>query len=115
MNDRRRLLNMAAFTVDAALGGPMQHGSLLNSRPIYGLRWYGFGNVTFAVYATSGLLFAGYLAHRIEGKASLRAIQASMGIIAICPSGESSAVSIKAMKRASTTPPVTRAVHSCRP
>ena len=43
------------------------------------------------------------------------AIQASIGIIAIWPSGDSSAVSIKAMTRASTRPPVCRAVHSCKP
>ena len=43
------------------------------------------------------------------------AIQASIGIIAIWPSGEVSAVSTTAMKRASTTPPVSRAVHSCSP
>ena len=41
-------ITVAAFTVDAALGAVMQPGSLLNSRPIFGLRWYGFGNVTFA-------------------------------------------------------------------
>ena len=55
-------LPVAAFTVDAALGAPMQPGSMLNSRPIYGLRWYGFGNVTFAAYASAGLLLAGYVA-----------------------------------------------------
>ena len=44
----------------------MQPGSLLNSRPIFGLRWYGFGNITFAAYATAGLLLAGYLAHRLR-------------------------------------------------
>ena len=55
---------VAAFTVDAALGAVMQPGSMLNSRPIFGLRWYGFGNVTFAAYASAGLLLAGYIAHR---------------------------------------------------
>jgi hypothetical protein len=49
-------ITVAAFTVDAALGAIMQPGSMLNSRPIYGLRWYGFGNVTFAAYASLGLL-----------------------------------------------------------
>jgi hypothetical protein len=44
-----------------------------------------------------------------------RAIHASIGTIATCPSGDSSAVSKSAMNRASTTPPVCRAVHSCRP
>ena len=57
-------LSVAAFTFDAALGGVMQPGSLINSRPIFGLRWYGFGNVTFAAYASAGLILAGYVAHR---------------------------------------------------
>ena len=57
-------LTVAAFTADAALGGVMEPGSMLNSRPIYGLRWYGFGNVTFAAYASNALVLAGYLAHR---------------------------------------------------
>jgi hypothetical protein len=58
-------LVVAAFTADAALGGPLQSGSLLNSRPVDALRWYGFGNSTFAAYATTALLLAGYLAHRL--------------------------------------------------
>jgi hypothetical protein len=57
-------LTVTAFTFDAALGAVMQPGSLINSRPIFGLRWYGFGNVTFAGYATAGLFLAGYVAHR---------------------------------------------------
>ena len=57
-------LTVTAFTVDAALGGVIQPGSMLNSRPIFALRWYGFGNVTFAVYATAGITLAGYVAHR---------------------------------------------------
>jgi hypothetical protein len=59
-------LTVATFTADAALGAVMQPGSLLNSRPIFGLRWYGFGNVTFAAYASAGLLLAGYVAHRFR-------------------------------------------------
>ena len=57
-------LTVAAFTVDAALGAVMEPGSMINSRPIFGLRWYGFGNVTFAAYASAGLVLAGYIAHR---------------------------------------------------
>ena len=66
-------LIVAAFTTDAALGAPMQSGSLLNSRPIHALRWYGFGNSTFASYATTGLLLAGYLAHRLLATGQRRA------------------------------------------
>lgn len=59
-------LTLAAFTCDAALGAVMQPGSLLNSKPTAGARWYGFGNVTFGSYATAGLFVAGYLAHRFR-------------------------------------------------
>lgn len=57
-------LTMATFTTDAALGGLMEPGSLLNSRPVAGGRWYGFGNVAFGCYAASVLAVAGYAAHR---------------------------------------------------
>ncbi|GAB2584824.1 hypothetical protein [Microlunatus antarcticus] len=67
------LISVVAFTVDAALGGPMEPGSLLNSRPIYGLRWYGFGNVTFAAYAGAVLVLAGWVAHRLLEQGRRRA------------------------------------------
>ncbi|HYP45409.1 MAG TPA: hypothetical protein VEQ66_09470 [Propionibacteriaceae bacterium] len=57
-------LTVTAFTVDAALGAALQPGSLLNSRPVAGARWYGFGNITFSIYANAGLVLAGYLGHR---------------------------------------------------
>lgn len=57
-------LSVAVFTADAALGGPLEPGSLLNSRPVNALRWYGFGNSTFSAYAVAGLTLAGYLGHR---------------------------------------------------
>lgn len=70
-----------AFTVDAALGTPMQAGSMLNSRPIFALRWYGFGNVTFAAYAAAALLVAGYLAGRAaEHHHRRRAVAIVLGI-----------------------------------
>jgi hypothetical protein len=83
-------LVVAAFTVDAALGGPMQSGSMLNSRPIYGLRWYGFGNTTFAAYATAGLLLAGYLASRRLASGRRRAavaVAAGIGLLMVVCQG----------------------------
>lgn len=72
---------VAAFTVDAALGGPMQPGSLLNSRPIFGLRWYGFGNNTFAAYAANALLLAGYAAHRLRVAGQRRLALVAVAVI----------------------------------
>ncbi|MCW2802833.1 MAG: hypothetical protein JWN06_1050 [Propionibacteriaceae bacterium] len=81
-------LTVAAFTVDAALGGALQPGSMLNSRPIFALRWYGFGNVTFAVYAAAGLTLAGYVAHRFlaQGRRGAAVVAAALigGGIIIC-------------------------------
>ncbi len=74
-------LTVAVFTFDAALGAVMQPGSLLNSRPIFGLRWYGFGNVTFAGYATAGLILAGYVAHRFLMAGRRAAAVAAVGAI----------------------------------
>ena len=74
-------LTVAAFTLDAALGAVMQPGSMINSRPIFGLRWYGFGNVTFAAYAGAGLILAGYVAHRFLTAGRRAAAVAAVGAI----------------------------------
>jgi hypothetical protein len=74
-------LTVAAFTVDAALGAVMEPGSMINSRPIFGLRWYGFGNVTFAAYASAGLVLAGYVAHRLLTAGRRAAAVAAVGAV----------------------------------
>jgi hypothetical protein len=73
-------VTVTAFTVDAALGGVMEPGSMLNSRPVNGGRWYGFGNVTFAVYAAT-LVLVGYLAHRLRATGHRRAALVSVAVI----------------------------------
>lgn len=75
------LLSVVAFTADAALGGPMEPGSLLNSRPVYGLRWYGFGNVTFAAYAGAALVLAGWVAHRLLLRGRPRTAVVAVGVL----------------------------------
>jgi hypothetical protein len=76
-------VTVAAFTVDAALGGVMEPGSMLNSRPVNGGRWYGFGNVTFAVYAAATLVLVGYLAHRFRTSGHRRAALISVAVIGL--------------------------------
>jgi hypothetical protein len=75
-------LAVAAFTADAALGGVMEPGSLLNSRPTNGGRWYGFGNVTFAMYAAAALVTMGYLFSRLR-----RAGRPRLGLVAVAVVG----------------------------
>jgi hypothetical protein len=76
-------LTTAAFTVDAALGGVMEPGSLINSQPVYGLRWYGFGNVTFSAYATAGLVLAGWLAGRFLAAGRRRAAVVAVAVVGL--------------------------------
>jgi hypothetical protein len=74
-------VTVTAFTVDAALDGVMEPGSMLNSRPVNGGRWYGFGNVTFAVYAAATLVLVGYLAHRLQARGHRRDALVSVAVI----------------------------------
>jgi hypothetical protein len=76
-------VTVTVFTVDAALGGVMEPGSMLNSRPVNGGRWYGFGNVTFAVYAAAALVLVGYLAHRLQASGHRRAALISVAVIGL--------------------------------
>ena len=46
-----------------------------------GGRWYGFGNVTFAVYAAAALVLVGYLAQRLQATGNRRAALVSVAMI----------------------------------
>ncbi len=50
------------LTVDGLTGTTLQQGSLLGPSPALGARFYGFTNMTFAVYATAGVVLAAGLA-----------------------------------------------------
>ena len=76
-------ISVAVFTCDAALGGLMQPGSMLNSQPSNGGRWYGFGNVTFAAYAAAGLVLAGLVAHRLRRTGHERSALTAAAVIGI--------------------------------
>jgi hypothetical protein len=59
----------------------MEPSSILNSRPVNGGRWYGFGNVTFAVYGAAILVLVGYLAHRLPTTCHRRTALMSVAVI----------------------------------
>lgn len=80
----------AALTVDGVIGTPLQVGSLLGAGPVYGGRFYGFGNVTFTVYATATLLLAAAAAQVLTGRGNRRgavAAAAGIGTVAIVVDG----------------------------
>lgn len=55
-------LTWLVLTADGVTGTTLQHGSLLGVTASLGARYYGFGNLTFAVYLVSALTVAGALA-----------------------------------------------------
>jgi len=50
------------LTIDGLTGTLLQQGSILGASATVGARFYGFGNLAFAVYAASALVLAGTLA-----------------------------------------------------
>lgn len=83
-------LTYAVLTVDGLSGTPLQVGSLLAAGPVFGGRFFGFGNVTFVVYAVSTLLIAGVAAQELRRRGRDRAAVASacaIGAVAIVVDG----------------------------
>lgn len=52
------LVTMVVLAADVLLGSHLQISSLLGLQPVVGGRFYGVGNVTFAVFASAALLLA---------------------------------------------------------
>ncbi|MCB7135048.1 hypothetical protein [Cellulosimicrobium marinum] len=61
------------LTVDGATGTTLQQASLLGTSAVVGFtRFYGFNNVTFAVYAVAGLVLAAGLASAVTARGGRR-------------------------------------------
>ncbi|MFC8921005.1 hypothetical protein [Cellulosimicrobium sp. NPDC057127] len=70
------------LTIDGATGTTLQQASLLGTSAVVGFtRFYGFNNVTFAVYAVAGLVLAGGLASVLLPRAGRRA--AAWAVVAV--------------------------------
>ncbi|MBD7979814.1 alkaline phosphatase family protein, partial [Oerskovia merdavium] len=61
------------LTVDGLTGTTLQQGSLLGPAPVLGARFYGFNNMTFAVYGAAALLLAGSIASQLAAHGRRRA------------------------------------------
>ncbi|MBE7701308.1 hypothetical protein H9623_13500 [Oerskovia sp. Sa1BUA8] len=78
------------LTVDGLTGTVLQQGSILGSTPSLGARFYGFGNMTFAVYAASALVLAGAVAARLGDLGRRRAAIAAataIGVVTVVVDG----------------------------
>ena len=86
-------VTFAVLTIDALAGTPLHVASPLVSGPVTGGRFYGFSNVTFAVYATSALLLAGALVELVRppigvgGRRAAGAVVASVAVVAVLVDG----------------------------
>ena len=55
-------MTLAVLALDVMFGSRLQLSSLMGLQPVVAGRFYGMGNVTYALFATAGLLLATALA-----------------------------------------------------
>jgi hypothetical protein len=83
-------ITWVTLTLDGITGTPLQLGSPLAAGPVYGGRFFGFGNVTFVVYAASTFLLAAVvyqLARERRGTRAATVAVALLGLVAIVVDG----------------------------
>ena len=83
-------LTYIVLTVDGLVGTPLQAGSLLAAGPVFGGRFFGFGNVTFVVYAISALFTAAVVAQELHNRGRARTAvgtAAAIGTVAVVVDG----------------------------
>ncbi|MGW6280847.1 hypothetical protein [Kribbella sp. NPDC055071] len=68
------------LVIDGLLGTPMQLGSMFADGPVFGGRFYGFGNSTFAALAVGTLVLAGWAAQQLIDRSR---VQAALAVLAI--------------------------------
>jgi hypothetical protein len=66
--------------IDGVLGTPMQLGTMFADGPVFGGRFYGFGNSTFATLAVAALVLAGWVAQKLVDRSR---IQAALAVLVI--------------------------------
>jgi hypothetical protein len=83
-------ITWVTLTLDGIAGTPLQLGSPLAAGPVYGGRFFGFGNVTFVVYAASTFLLAAVvyqLVRERRGTRTATVVVALLGLVAIVVDG----------------------------
>jgi hypothetical protein len=74
-------ITWVTLTVDGFAGTPLQVGSPLGAGPVYGGRFFGFGNVTFAVYAASTFLLAAVVFQLVHERHGTRIATVAVGVL----------------------------------
>lgn len=76
-------LTAAVLGIDLLIGSPLQLNSLMGYSPLVGGRYYGMGNIAFAVLATSTLLAAAGVAHWLEPRRGRRVAVAAVLVMTL--------------------------------
>lgn len=77
------LVTMVVLALDVLTGSGLQLSSLMGLQPVIGGRFYGVGNVTFAIFVTAALLLATALSSLILPARGPRAAAIAVGIIGL--------------------------------
>ncbi|SFQ34745.1 hypothetical protein SAMN04489713_12817 [Actinomadura madurae] len=75
------LLTFSVLVVDAATGTLLHRASPFGPSALYGGRYYGFGNSTFAVFSVAALVLAGAAAAELTARGRRRAATAAVAAI----------------------------------
>ncbi|MEU6743801.1 hypothetical protein [Streptosporangium sandarakinum] len=70
----------AVLAADLLTGTPLQLNSVMGYTAVVGARYYGLGNIPFALFATSVLLLATALAHRLTARGRSAAAVAAVAV-----------------------------------
>jgi hypothetical protein len=84
------LATMLVLGVDVMTGSTLQISSLMGLQPVVGGRFYGMGNVTFALFATAALLLATAVSSSFvrRGRPRVAAVAAAgIGLVAVVVDG----------------------------
>ncbi|TDD32257.1 hypothetical protein E1287_23415 [Actinomadura sp. KC06] len=81
------LLTFSVLVVDAATGTLLHRASPFGPSALYGGRYYGFGNSTFAVFSVAALVLAGAAAAELIERGRRRAATAAVVLIGVVAAG----------------------------
>ncbi|GIH94352.1 hypothetical protein ACFFMN_05555 [Planobispora siamensis] len=74
----------AVLAGDLLAGTPLQLDSVMGYTAVVGARYYGLGNIPFALFATSVLLLASVIAHRLSRRGGRKAVAVAVVAVLGC-------------------------------
>ncbi|GLX96652.1 hypothetical protein [Herbidospora sp. NBRC 101105] len=80
-------VSSVALLLDVMTGSHLQVNAVTGYEPVTGGRFYGFGNMAFAVYSTGTILFLAAAAHFIRRRTAALVFCAGYGVFAIAADG----------------------------